>query len=63
MLILKLISRCRNATPNVDDVITYTITVTNNGKDDAENVELTDTLPTLPGLSIVGTPVSQYRLI
>ena len=54
---LEVDKQVSNAAPNVDDVITYTITVTNNGKDDAENVELTDTLPTLPGLSIVGTPV------
>ena len=34
------------------------VTVTNSGKDDAENVELTDTLPSLNELSIVGTPVA-----
>ena len=54
---LEVDKQVSNAAPNVDDVITYTITVTNNGKDDAENVELTDTLPPLAGLSIVGTPV------
>ncbi|MEO1991561.1 MAG: hypothetical protein ABGW78_06485 [Pirellulales bacterium] len=47
-----------DATPNVGDIITYTITVTNNGKDDADNVLLTDNLRTLSGLSIVGTPTS-----
>ena len=44
-----------DTTPNVGDIITYTITVTNKDGDPAENVELTDTLPA--GLSIVGTPV------
>ena len=47
-----------NATPNVGDILTYTITVTNNGKDDAENVFLTDTLTSISELSIVGTPVT-----
>ena len=47
-----------NATPNVGDVLTYTITVTNNGKDDAENVFLTDTIKDISELSIVGTPVT-----
>ena len=58
MPILKSTSRCQNTTPNIGDVITYTVTVTNSGKDNAENVELTDTLPTLTGLSIIGTPVT-----
>ncbi len=43
-------------TPNVGDIITYTISVTNNGTDDATDVILTDTLHTLSGLSITGTP-------
>ena len=43
-------------TPNVGDIITYTISVTNNGNDDATDVILTDTLHTLSGLSITGTP-------
>ncbi|MFL2863292.1 MAG: DUF11 domain-containing protein [Pirellulales bacterium] len=55
---LEVDKQVSDPTPNVGDVITYTITVTNSGKDDAENVELTDTLPSLNELSIVGTPVA-----
>ncbi|MDA7885309.1 DUF11 domain-containing protein [Pirellulales bacterium] len=55
---LEVDKQVSNTTPNIGDVITYTVTVTNSGKDNAENVELTDTLPTLTGLSIVGTPVT-----
>ena len=40
-----------NATPNVSDNIIYTITVTNNGPDNATGVQLTDKLP--GGLSYV----------
>jgi uncharacterized repeat protein (TIGR01451 family)/fimbrial isopeptide formation D2 family protein len=48
-----------NASPNVGDTITFTVTVTNNGPDTATDVELTDTFP-VAGLQIVGTPtVSQ----
>jgi uncharacterized repeat protein (TIGR01451 family) len=35
-----------NTTPNAGEVITYTITVTNNDSDDATGVQLTDMLPT-----------------
>ena len=55
---LEVDKQVSDPTPNVGDVLTYTITVTNNGKDNAENVQLTDTLPSLTGLSIVGTPVT-----
>ena len=55
---LEVDKQVSNTTPNIGDVITYTVTVTNSGKDNAENVELTDTLPTLTELSIVGTPVT-----
>ncbi len=34
-----------NSTPNVGGTITYTITVTDNGPDNATNVSVTDTLP------------------
>ena len=34
-----------DATPNVGDIITFTIDVTNNGPDVANNVEITDQLP------------------
>src|SRR5262249_54604255 len=46
-----------NATPNVGDVITFTITLTDNGPDPATNVELTDLLPA--GLTFLAATPSQ----
>ncbi len=41
-----LVNKTDDADPvNVDDVVTYTLTATNNGASAAENVVLTDTLP------------------
>ena len=46
-----------NPHPNVDDVIVYTVTLTNAGPDAATNVVVTDLLPA--GLSFVGATPSQ----
>src|SRR5262249_149655 len=46
-----------NATPNVGDVIPYTITLTNNGPGAASSVTISDPLP--PGLSFVSFTASQ----
>ena len=44
-------------TPNVGSQVTYTITATNNGPNDASGVEITDALPA--GVSFVGAVPSQ----
>jgi uncharacterized repeat protein (TIGR01451 family) len=42
---LAVVKEVDNATPGVDDDVTFTITVTNNGPDNATGVALTDILP------------------
>jgi len=54
---LEVVKTVSDPTPNVGDVITYTITVTNNGPDDATGVQLTDTLPT--GVTFGGYTATQ----
>jgi uncharacterized repeat protein (TIGR01451 family) len=54
LMIAKSVS---DATPNVGDTITYTVTVTNAGPDDATGVQVTDQLPA--GLSFVSATPSQ----
>jgi uncharacterized repeat protein (TIGR01451 family) len=54
---LEVAKTVNNATPNEGDTIIYTITVTNNGPDDATGVQLTDVLPT--GLTFGGYTATQ----
>lgn len=54
---LALANSVSNATPNVGDTITYTVTLTNNGPDDATNVTVGDPLPS--GLTFVSATPSQ----
>jgi uncharacterized repeat protein (TIGR01451 family) len=54
---LELMKSVNDATPNVGDTVTFTITLTNNGPATATNVQVTDQLPA--GLSFVMATPSQ----
>jgi uncharacterized repeat protein (TIGR01451 family) len=54
---LALTKTVSDATPNVGDTITFTVTLTNNGPDAATNVQVTDLLPA--GLTFVSAMPSQ----
>src|SRR5262245_50190065 len=54
---LQVAKAVSNATPNVGDTITFTVTLTDNGPDPATNVQVTDLLPV--GLSFVSATPSQ----
>jgi len=54
---LGVVKNVDNGTPNEGDTVTYTITVTNNGPDNATGVELTDQLPA--GVTYVSDTPSQ----
>jgi uncharacterized repeat protein (TIGR01451 family) len=54
---LALTKTVSNATPNVGDTITFTVTLTDNGPDAATNVTVNDALP--PGLQFVSALPSQ----
>ena len=54
---LALAKTVSNPTPNVGDTVTYTITLSNNGPNDATSVQVTDLLPA--GVSFVSAATSQ----
>ena len=54
---LELTKTVSNATPNVGDTITFTVTLTDKGPDAANNVQVTDLLPA--GLTFVSDSPSQ----
>jgi uncharacterized repeat protein (TIGR01451 family) len=54
---LKLTKAVSNATPNVGDTITFTVTLANNGPDAATNVTVNDMLPA--GLAFVSATAGQ----
>ena len=56
---LAVVKTVNDATPNVGDTITFTVTVTNNGPNIAHNVQLTDTFPVSAELTYVGATPSQ----
>jgi uncharacterized repeat protein (TIGR01451 family)/fimbrial isopeptide formation D2 family protein len=55
---LAVVKTVSNPTPNVGETITFTITVSNDGPDAANNVEITDTFPTA-GLQLLSATPSQ----
>ena len=54
---LEVIKTVSNSTPKKGDIITWTITVTNNGPDVAVNVRIVDTIP--EGLLVVGDSMTK----
>src|SRR5262249_40643103 len=54
---LRVIKTVSDATPNVGDPITFTVTLSNSGPDPATNVQVTDLLPA--GLTFVSATPSQ----
>ena len=56
---LAVVKTVNDATPNVGDTITFTVTLTNNGPNTAHNVKLTDTFPVSAELTYVGATPSQ----
>src|SRR5262249_47520966 len=54
---LALVKTVSNATPNVSDTVSFTVTLTNNGPNAATNVSVVDALPA--GLTLVSATPSQ----
>ncbi|MEI8228546.1 MAG: isopeptide-forming domain-containing fimbrial protein, partial [Planctomycetota bacterium] len=61
---LAVVKTVSNASPNVGDTITFTITVTNNGPSIAHNVEIKDTFPSSSELTFISaSPSAAYDAI
>ena len=56
---LAVVKTVSNAAPNVGDIITFTVTVTNSGPNTAHNVKLTDTFPSSSELTYLSNSPSQ----